>query len=289
MSVMIRARMTACRSGGNADAAAADDPDGLQELDPVGVDAGGGRAWPPALRGGESLTESIALNPSPAVCPSIEACSVASDHYDDVLTTTIVRAGECMVPPRPRRPHGAGEGEDGPPSEPRSRPHGGGGGGESVAAQHDAVAARLQEGRVGERASGSGGPGEQAGDSDVALESTGPEAIGPHDFVDNLVGNPQSIAGRSAEDIAGQFTAAGYPAHVEQSTKKGTSQRAQQVRIEGHPEIANIQVHPGGGRHTPEGSPYWKISTSTQGKTWVVPADFRGADELGGNVVRYDQ
>ncbi|MFD0520700.1 hypothetical protein [Paractinoplanes durhamensis] len=76
---------------------------------------------------------------------------------------------------------------------------------------------------------------------------------------------------------------------MEQSTKKGTSQRAQQVRVEGHPEITNIQVHPGGGRHTPEGSPYWKISTNTQGKTWVVPRDFRGADELGGNVVRYDE
>jgi len=61
------------------------------------------------------------------------------------------------------------------------------------------------------------------------------------------------------------------------------------VRIQGHPEITNIQVHPGGGRHTPEGSPYWKISTNTSGKTWVVPENFRGAEELGGNVVRYDE
>lgn len=155
--------------------------------------------------------------------------------------------------------------------------------------QENAVSARFQAGRVGERTSGNAGQSEQAGDSDITLESARPAAGGPQDFVDNVVSNPQSIAGRSAQDIADQFTAAGYPAHVEQSTKKGTSQRAQQVRIQGHPEIANVQVHPGGGRHTPEGSPYWKISTSTQGKTWVVPKDFRGADELGGNVVRYDE
>jgi hypothetical protein len=157
-----------------------------------------------------------------------------------------------------------------------------------MAAQENAVSARLQAGRVGGRTSGNA-QGGQTGDSDATLGSARPDGSGPRDFVDNVVSNPRSVAGRSAQDIADQFTAAGYPAHVEQSTKKGTSQRAQQVRIEGHPEIANIQVHPGGGRHTPEGSPYWKISTSTQGKTWVVPKDFRGSDELGGNVVRYDE
>ena len=159
-----------------------------------------------------------------------------------------------------------------------------------MAAQENAVSAKLQAGEAGgERASANAGEGGQTGDGDPTLAAARPEAGTPRDFVDNVVGNPQSLAGRSAQDIADQFTAAGFPAHVEQSTKRGTSQRAQQVRIQGHPEVANIQVHPGGGRHTPEGSPYWKISTSTQGKTWVVPKDFRGADELGGNVVRYDE
>jgi hypothetical protein len=192
-----------------------------------------------------------------------------------------------MAPARPRGPHESGGGDDGSPS---ARPHRyAGGGGESVAAQQEAVLARVEAGKPGKEALGiasRGGPREEC---DVSLGAVQPEASAPSDFVSGVAGNPRSVAGRSAQDIADQFTAAGYPAYVEQSTKRGTSQRAQQVRIEGHPEITNIQVHPGGGRHTAEGSPYWKISTSTQGKTWVVPKDFRGADELGGNVVRYDE
>ena len=108
-------------------------------------------------------------------------------------------------------------------------------------------------------------------------------------FTDELAGNPRSVAGRSAEDIAEQFVLAGYQAVVEQSRRRGTSGNAVQVRIAGHPEITNVQVHPGGGRHTPDGSPYWKISTNTAGKTWVIPGDFRGAEDLSGNVVRYDE
>ncbi|MBM2618265.1 hypothetical protein JIG36_22145 [Actinoplanes sp. LDG1-06] len=155
-------------------------------------------------------------------------------------------------------------------------------------AHEDATAARFDAGRVdGPRPAAVGGT--SRGNEGPELSAARPESGTGADFVDNIVSNPQSLNGRSAQDIADQFEAAGYRAHVEQSTKRGTSQRAQQVRIEGHPEITNIQVHPGGGRHTPDGSPYWKISTSTQGKTWVIPRDFRGADELGGNVVRYDE
>nr|WP_221377024.1 hypothetical protein [Actinoplanes polyasparticus] len=181
----------------------------------------------------------------------------------------------------PSRPRGGGGGDDGSPSPHRPRP-----GGDNAAAQEEAAAARLQAGLAGERGTSNGPGGDSA---DVTLSATRADADSAHGFVDTIVGDPRSVAGRSAQDIADQFTAAGYRAHVEQSTRSGTSQRAQQVRIQGHPEITNIQVHPGGGRHTPEGSPYWKISTSTQGKTWVVPRDFRGADELGGNVVRYDE
>jgi hypothetical protein len=111
----------------------------------------------------------------------------------------------------------------------------------------------------------------------------------PRAFVDNIVSDPRSLVGKSAEEIAAQFTNAGYSALVRQTFKSGTSGNAIQVRIQGHPEITNIQVHPGGGRHTPEGSPYWKISTSTVGKIWVIPGDFRGVDELGGGAVRYDE
>ncbi|MCM4083521.1 hypothetical protein [Paractinoplanes hotanensis] len=187
---------------------------------------------------------------------------------------------------RRRGSRGGGGGDEGSPPSPRPRS-----GGDNAAAQENAAAARLQDGLAGERGTSNSPAGDSpAGDSaDVTLSATRADADGAHTFVDNIVGDPRSVAGRSAQDIADQFTAAGYRANVEQSTRRGTSQRAQQVRVQGHPEITNIQVHPGGGRHTPEGSPYWKISTSTQGKTWVVPRDFRGADELGGNVVRYDE
>jgi len=48
-----------------------------------------------------------------------------------------------------------------------------------------------------------------------------------------------------------------------------------------------FEVHPGGGRHTPVGTPYWRISTSTIGKIWVAPRSFKGADSLKGTIV-YD-
>jgi len=169
-----------------------------------------------------------------------------------------------------------GDGDDGPPSDGRpGRPPGGGN--ESVAAAQDTVAAEAQQGRP------AGGAGRTRSSDEPATPASA------QSFVDNITADPRSVSGRSAQDIADQFTAAGYPATVEQSRKKGTSGNAVQVRIQNHPEITNIQVHPGGGRHTPEGSPYWKISTNTAGKTWVIPGDFRGAEELGGNVVRYDE
>jgi hypothetical protein len=116
-----------------------------------------------------------------------------------------------------------------------------------------------------------------------------PREVGGTPFVDNIISSPRSLVGRSAQSIADQFNAAGYAATVVQTHKRGTSGNAIQVRIHGHPEITNIQVHPGGGRHTPEGSPYWKISTNNAGRIWVIPKDFRGAEGLRGNVVRYDE
>ncbi|GAA3962078.1 hypothetical protein Aau02nite_56010 [Amorphoplanes auranticolor] len=175
-----------------------------------------------------------------------------------------------------------GEADDGSPRGGRAG-RDQGGGSASIAAAQETVAAEAHLGRPG----GAGGAG--SSDQPATLASAGPDTGSAQSFVDNITGDPRSVAGRSAQDIADQFTAAGYPATVEQSRKRGTSGNAVQVRIQDHPEITNIQVHPGGGRHTPEGSPYWKISTNTAGKTWVIPGNFRGADELGGNVIRYDE
>ncbi|WP_437296215.1 DUF6531 domain-containing protein [Sorangium sp. So ce426] len=89
-----------------------------------------------------------------------------------------------------------------------------------------------------------------------------------HDLPANLLKDPKSIWGKSSQEIADVFGRAGYKATIEPSTKG--SKLSTQIRISGHPEISNIQVHPGGGRH--EGA-YYKISTSTQGKIKVVDPD----------------
>ncbi|MEF9120422.1 hypothetical protein U9227_23395 [Escherichia coli] len=76
---------------------------------------------------------------------------------------------------------------------------------------------------------------------------------------------PQSIWGRSADDIVKDFQAAGYQVNVRQSTR-GSGQ-AVIIEVKGHPEISQIQYHPGGGRH---GGSYYKVSTTTQGTMKVV-------------------
>jgi hypothetical protein len=177
--------------------------------------------------------------------------------------------------PKPKDPHGGG-GDDGGggtshrKGTPEGAPHV-----EHVRAAQDSATDLANRGTPGSV------EGRQPG-------TPNPANPGAKTFVDNIVSDPKSVVGKSAQDIAKEFNDAGYQATVEQSTKKGTSGNAVQVRISGHPEIQNIQVHPGGGRHTPAGSPYWKISTSTGGKTWVVPNDFSGSGELRGKVVPYE-
>jgi hypothetical protein len=77
--------------------------------------------------------------------------------------------------------------------------------------------------------------------------------------------SPQSIWGRSADDIAKDFQAAGYQVNVRQSTRG--SGKAVIIEVKGHPEISQIQIHPGGGRH---GGSYYKVSTTTQGTIKIV-------------------
>ncbi|NES16877.1 MULTISPECIES: hypothetical protein [Micromonospora] len=187
--------------------------------------------------------------------------------------------------PNPSRPHGEGDG-DGDGSTPSGRRRSTPDAPDNVSRAQETVATEARQGRPGgEEGQGKPKTGDDEGNgSDSTSNAESPEA-----FINHIIDDPKSVAGKSAEEIAQQFNDAGYPATVQQSTKKGTSGNAVQVRIQGHPEITNIQVHPGGGRHTPDGSPYWKISTSTAGKIWVIPDDFRGADDLNGNVVRYDE
>jgi hypothetical protein len=55
------------------------------------------------------------------------------------------------------------------------------------------------------------------------------------------------------------------------------------IEIRGHPEITQILVHPGGGRHV---GPDVKISTSTRGTIRVIDDRFVGADKIRGSIVR---
>jgi hypothetical protein len=98
----------------------------------------------------------------------------------------------------------------------------------------------------------------------LSVQGPGKEAF-VRSFPGDLLKNPKSIWGKDANEIAREFEKAGYKVMVEPSTKG--SMRSTQVRVEGHPEITNIEIHPGGGRH---GGAYYKISTSTQGKIKVV-------------------
>jgi uncharacterized protein RhaS with RHS repeats len=85
---------------------------------------------------------------------------------------------------------------------------------------------------------------------------------------DSILAKPEVLWGKSADEIATAFKKAGFDAKVRQSTRG--SARAQIVEVSRHPEITQIQVHPGGGRH--EGA-YYKISTNTKGKIKVVDQD----------------
>lgn len=88
----------------------------------------------------------------------------------------------------------------------------------------------------------------------------------PETFADDIQINPKGIWNRTPEEIEQYFRDTGYQT-PQLSPKKGTSGFSKQIRIDGHPEINKIQVHPGGGR--PGGS-YIKVSTTKQGLIKIV-------------------
>ncbi|MEQ1506253.1 MAG: RHS repeat-associated core domain-containing protein, partial [Myxococcota bacterium] len=101
----------------------------------------------------------------------------------------------------------------------------------------------------------------------LVVSEGGVPVVGLFD-VEAVVKDPTALWGLSSVEVATTFTGAGYAASVRQSTRG--SGLAEIVMIEGHPEISQIQVHPGGGRH---GGAYVKVSSSTQGVLKVVDPD----------------
>src|SRR5690606_15205706 len=81
----------------------------------------------------------------------------------------------------------------------------------------------------------------------VATEGIGTGVVANEklNFVGEVVTKPESLWGKSAGEIAAGFKEAGYKATVRTSR----SGKAQIIEVSGHPEVSQIQVHPGGGRH----------------------------------------
>ncbi|HGV3501795.1 TPA: hypothetical protein ACLLFU_001320 [Providencia stuartii] len=107
-----------------------------------------------------------------------------------------------------------------------------------------------------------------SGNKGTAPKQPKPSNVKPDNSVNiatNFTKTPQAIWGRSTDDIAKDFKAAGYQVNVRQSSR-GSGQ-AVIIEVKGHPEISQIQYHPGGGRH---GGSYYKVSTTTQGTMKVV-------------------
>ncbi|MBK0000013.1 hemagglutinin repeat-containing protein [Erwinia sp. S38] len=93
----------------------------------------------------------------------------------------------------------------------------------------------------------------------------------PVNIANDFTKTPQSIWGRSTDDIVKDFQAAGYQVNVRNSTR-GSGQ-AVIIEVKGHPQISQILYHPGGGRH---GGSYYKVSTTTQGTIKVVdPSSYK--------------
>lgn len=84
-------------------------------------------------------------------------------------------------------------------------------------------------------------------------------------FATTMLRNPLKIWGKSVDDLVKAFESEGYSVSVNSSTKG--SMKSTQIKVQGHPEITNIQVHPGGGRH---GGAYYKVSTNNMGKIKIV-------------------
>ncbi|MET1257423.1 hypothetical protein, partial [Aliikangiella maris] len=99
--------------------------------------------------------------------------------------------------------------------------------------------------------------------------------------VQAIAENPGVIWGRSVSEILKVFKSEGFGVSIKQSTRG--SGNATLIKIQGHKTIQQIQVHAGGGRH---GGSYYKVSTTSQGKIWVVnPKTFRVLDGQKGAII----
>jgi hypothetical protein len=97
-----------------------------------------------------------------------------------------------------------------------------------------------------------------------AAQPVMPKAMA-YNVAKDFLKNPRGIWGKTAENIVDDFIKAGNQATIRPSVKG--SKKAEVVAVKNHPNISQIQVHPGGGRHVGE---YYKVSTTTDGTIKVV-------------------
>ena len=98
-----------------------------------------------------------------------------------------------------------------------------------------------------------------------SIFSNGAKKAASYFVVKGLPFPVKKIWGKTADDIAESFLKKGYEVVIRRSTKG--SKKAVIVKIKRHPNISQIQIHPGGGRH---GGAYYKISTTQQGIIKIV-------------------
>jgi hypothetical protein len=99
-------------------------------------------------------------------------------------------------------------------------------------------------------------------------------------YVKDILKNPKAYWGKSAEEISQAFQDAGFKTIVRQAPRG--SQRAKLIDIEGHPQIQQIEVHPGGGLHK---GAYLRFSTNSNGRIKIIdPKTYKSAKDLERNV-----
>ncbi|QKG83153.1 hypothetical protein GXN76_00865 [Kroppenstedtia pulmonis] len=115
---------------------------------------------------------------------------------------------------------------------------------------------KADKGKKGGKRNGCAKSPKEKCDDDKDIEKNGDEnkKTNPTELkMSDVIDNPLSVQGKTAEELAQPFIDAGYDVEIKQSTKG--SRRAKKILIKGH-TINMIQIHPGGGRH---GLPYTKV------------------------------
>lgn len=89
--------------------------------------------------------------------------------------------------------------------------------------------------------------------------------------LNGILTNPNSVFGRSAQDIRQQFIDDGFNVGTIKAGRKSSSGLSESFSVQGHPEFNNVRVHPGGGRH--EGASV-TFSGGSVGRVQVVDSSF---------------